>query len=73
MVKGDITPSQLTEARNCGVHEVLRKPFAWQDLVSRLQNVLFKPRDWIEVASYVGPDRRRFDTADFQGQRNRRS
>ena len=71
MVKGDITPSQLTEARNCGIHEVLKKPFAWQDLVTRLQNVLFKPRDWISVASYVGPDRRRFNTADFKGQKKR--
>ena len=49
MMKADITPQQLTEARNCGVHEMLSKPFAWQDLVKRLQNVLFKPRDWIEV------------------------
>ena len=73
MVKADITPSQLTEARNCGVHEVLSKPFAWQDLVTRLQNVLFKPRDWIQVTSYVGPDRRRFNTADFKGQKKRRS
>lgn len=71
MVKGDITPSQLTDARNCGIHEVLKKPFAWQDLVSRLQNVLFKPRDWISVASYVGPDRRRFNTADFKGPKKR--
>jgi len=73
MVKGDITPAQLTEARNCGIHEVLCKPFAWQDLVTRLQNVLFKPRDWIAVASYVGPDRRRFNTAEFKGQKKRRS
>ena len=74
MIKADITPSQLTEARNCGVHEMLPKPFAWQDLVSRLQNVLFKPRDWIEVATYTGPDRRRFNTGTgmYKGPKKRR-
>ena len=75
MIKADITPQQLTEARNCGVHEMLSKPFAWQDLVKRLQNVLFKPRDWIEVASYTGPDRRRFNTgtSDYKGPKKRRN
>ncbi len=75
MMKADITPQQLTEARNCGVHEMLSKPFAWQDLVKRLQNVLFKPRDWIEVASYTGPDRRRFNTGtnEYKGPKKRRN
>ena len=75
MMKADITPANLTEARNCGVHEMLSKPFAWQDLFKRLQNVLFKPRDWISVASYTGPDRRRFNTgtSDYKGPRKRRN
>lgn len=73
MMKAGITPPQLIEARNAGVHEVLLKPFAWQDLMTRLQNVLFKSRDWIEVASYVGPDRRRFNTGDYKGPKKRKS
>jgi CheY-like chemotaxis protein len=72
MVKADVTPGQLTEARNAGVHEVMPKPFAWQDLLKRLQNVLFKPRQWIEVASYTGPDRRRFNTGEYAGAKKRR-
>lgn len=73
MVKADITPTQLTEARNAGIHEVLRKPFAWQDLMTRLQNVLFKSRDWIEVTAYIGPDRRRFNTGDYKGPKKRKA
>lgn len=75
MIKADITPQQLNDARNCGVHEMLAKPFAWQDLVKRLQNVLFKPRDWIEVQSYTGPDRRRFNTGtvEYKGPKKRKS
>ncbi len=72
MVKADLTPAQLTDARNAGVHEMMSKPFAWQDLLKRLQNVLFKPRQWIEVVSYTGPDRRRFNTGDYAGAKKRR-
>ena len=72
LVMGDVTQAELAEARNAGIHEVLRKPFAWQDLLTRLQNVLFKPREWIEVASYTGPCRRSFNTGDFKGQKKRR-
>lgn len=72
MVKADLTPGQLTDARNAGVHEMMSKPFAWQDLLKRLQNVLFKPREWIEVATYTGPDRRRFNTGDYAGAKKRR-
>jgi two-component system, response regulator PdtaR len=72
MVKADLTPVQLTEARNSGVHEMMCKPFAWQDLLKRLQNVLFKPRQWIEVATYTGPDRRRFNTGEYSGAKKRR-
>ncbi len=73
MVKGDITASQLKQARNAGVHEVLKRPFAWQDLLTRLRNVVFKPREWIDAAVYVGPDRRRFNTGgDYTGARKRK-
>lgn len=73
MLKANITPQELLEARNNGVHEMLAKPFAWQDLVKRLQNVLFKPREWISVATYTGPDRRRFNTGEYKGKKKRRN
>ncbi len=73
MLKANITPAELLEARNIGVHEMLAKPFAWQDLVKRLQNVLFKPREWISVATYTGPDRRRFNTGEFKGKKKRKN
>jgi len=72
MVKADVTADELREARNAGVHEVLKKPFAWQDLLSRLQNVLLKPREWIAVATYTGPCRRSFNTGDYKGQKKRK-
>ncbi len=73
MLKANITPEELGQAKNIGVHEMLSKPFAWQDLIKRLQNVLFKPREWISVPTYMGPDRRRFNTGEYKGKKKRRN
>ena len=72
MLAADPTESQIMAARDAGVHEVLRKPFTLTDLMLRVDTVLKKPRDWVEGVGYVGPDRRRFNSAQFAGQRRRR-
>jgi len=58
-----MSQSELIEARDAGVHEVLSLPFAWQDLVRRMEVISQTPRHWIEAEYYVGPDRRRFNSA----------
>jgi CheY-like chemotaxis protein len=73
MVTADATANTIKGARDSGVHEFLRKPFTSGDLMKRLEAVTLKPRDWIEAVQYVGPDRRRFNSAEFKGQRRRRS
>jgi len=72
MLAADPTESQIMAARDAGVHEVLRRPFTLSDLTLRVDTVLNKPRDWVEAMGYVGPDRRRFNSAQFAGQRRRR-
>lgn len=72
MLAPDPTESQIMAARDAGVHEVLRKPFTLSDLTLRVDTVLNKRRDWVEAVGYVGPDRRRFNSAQFAGQRRRR-
>ena len=32
-----------------------------------------RPRDWVEAVEYIGPDRRRFNSGDYQGALKRRS
>lgn len=54
-------------ARDAGAHEVLRRPFTHKELGRRLEAVLQHPRGWIEAVDYVGPDRRRFNSAEFEG------
>jgi CheY-like chemotaxis protein len=73
MVTGDATANTIKGARDAGVHEFLRKPFNGGDLVRRLEAVALKPRDWIEAVQYVGPDRRRFNSAEYTGHRKRSS
>jgi hypothetical protein len=73
MVTAEATPSSIGGARNSGVHEFLRKPYTAGDLFRRVENVVLKPRDWIEAQMYVGPDRRRFNSEDYGGSKKRRA
>jgi DNA-binding response OmpR family regulator len=73
MVTADATANTIKGARDAGVHEFLRKPFAVGDLAKRLEAVSLKPREWIEAVQYVGPDRRRFNSAEFTGKHKRSS
>jgi PleD family two-component response regulator len=50
---------RIADARDAGVTEFLRKPFAANHLQSRLTNIENNPRGFIEAGEYKGPDRRR--------------
>jgi CheY-like chemotaxis protein len=73
MIFADASGAQILAARDVGVHEFMRRPITMGDLQKRLEAVSGRPRDWIEAVGYVGPDRRRFNSADFKGPKKRRS
>jgi CheY-like chemotaxis protein len=73
MVTAEATAATIIGARDAGVHEFLRKPFTIKDLTRRLEAVFVKPRDWVEAMEYIGPDRRRFNSAEYRGPRKRKS
>lgn len=50
---------RIADARDAGVTEFLRKPFAANHLYTRLLDIEANPRGFIKAASYAGPDRRR--------------
>jgi two-component system chemotaxis response regulator CheY len=50
---------RIADARDAGVTEFLRKPFAASHLQTRLTSIEANPRGFIEAAEYQGPDRRR--------------
>ena len=73
MVTAQATPGAILGARDSGVHEFLRKPYTNKDLLRRLEAALLRPRSWVEAVGYIGPDRRRFNSGEYQGARKRRS
>lgn len=73
MVTAEATAAAILAARDAGLHEFLRKPYTARDLQRRLEAVTLKPRDWVEAVQYIGPDRRRFNSADYSGPRKRRN
>lgn len=73
MVTAEATASTIKGARDSGVHEFLRKPFTTTDLLRRIENVACKPRDWVEAVGYVGPDRRRFNSGEYNGPHKRKA
>ena len=73
MVSADATAGMILGARDAGIHEFLRRPYTMGDLQKRIDAVSGKPRDWIEAQSYVGPDRRRFNSGEFTGSKKRQS
>ena len=73
MITSEATVESIKQARDAGVHEFLRKPFTAKDLFRRVENVVLKPRLWIDAQMYVGPDRRRFNSGEFAGAKKRRA
>lgn len=73
MCTAEATAETIYGARDAGIHEFMRKPFTIKDLERRLEAVTLKPRDWVEAVQYVGPDRRRFNSAEYKGPRKRKA
>ena len=73
MITAEATAAGILGARDAGVHEFLRRPFTMGDLQKRIDAVALRKRDWVEAVAYVGPDRRRFNSADYSGPRKRRT
>lgn len=59
MLTGHSDMIRLSAALNLGVNEFLAKPVTARNVLKRLEAVIFHPRDFIETATYFGPDRRR--------------
>jgi DNA-binding response OmpR family regulator len=58
MITGHTPSSQVTSARDSGVHFVVRKPVSAGVLLERILWIAQESRPMIECDSYLGPDRR---------------
>jgi len=51
--------AEIAAARDAGITEFLRKPFAAEHLKTRLVSIAARPRGFVTSSDYAGPDRRR--------------
>ena len=59
MMSSEPDVTEIAAARDAGITEFLRKPFATGHVETRLKAILVAPRPFIETEAYAGPDRRR--------------
>ncbi len=59
MVTGFGDKTKVEEARDLGVTEVLAKPFSVNSVAEKLLQVIGAQRQYVQTATYFGPDRRR--------------
>lgn len=71
MVSGHSERRRVVEARDAGVNEFIVKPVSAQLVYSRLVSVIERPRPFIRVNHFFGPDRRRRRPDSFRGNERR--
>jgi CheY-like chemotaxis protein len=67
LLAGIIDHDQLMSARQAGINEFLLKPVSAQGVLSRVEEVVLRPRKFIDSRNYVGPCRRRKDDPSYVG------
>ena len=67
LLASQITAEQIISARQAGINELLLKPVSVHSLKSRIEEVVLRPRKFIDSRNYVGPCRRRKFDAEYEG------
>lgn len=62
---------RVIEARDKGITEFLVKPFSARDLYVRIEQLIEKPRKFVDAKGFFGPDRRRKRQDDYNGPKRR--
>jgi CheY-like chemotaxis protein len=71
MVTGHTERHRVEAARDAGVTEFLAKPITTKNLFLRLSEIVERPRSFVRVDDYFGPDRRRRCHDSYHGPRRR--
>ena len=64
--------NRVVETRDAVVHEFFAKPISAKALYSRIRSIIDRPRPFIRVGQYFGPDRRRRDNPGYRGAERRK-
>jgi len=60
--------SKVLEARDAGINEFLIKPISAKALYQRVSKIIAKPRLFVNSSDFLGPDRRRRDGDNNNGE-----
>ena len=71
MLTGHAEKDRVIQARNYGVTEFLCKPISAKSLYDRIFSIVLNPRPFIKTPKYFGPDRRRLEDTNYQGEDRR--
>ena len=69
MVSGHFERRRVVAARNAGVNEFVVKPISAKSLFDRIEAVIERPRPFVRLKRYFGPDRRRKKVEDGEDER----
>jgi two-component system, chemotaxis family, chemotaxis protein CheY len=58
IMSGDGSEATIKRARDAGANMVIAKPISAKTLYDRLTWIAFRPRKFVDTATYFGPDRR---------------
>jgi CheY-like chemotaxis protein len=72
MMTGYAERARVFEARDAGVTEMLVKPVTARAVLSRVSEVIYKPRTFVRTPTYFGPCRRRRVDPHYHGEKRRR-
>jgi CheY-like chemotaxis protein len=67
LLAATIDHEQLMTSRQAGINEFLLKPISAAGLLSRVEEIILRPRRFIDSRGYVGPCRRRREDPDYAG------
>jgi two-component system, chemotaxis family, chemotaxis protein CheY len=59
MVTSQTRMQNIIIARDAGITEIVAKPFSAKSLINRIRAVVERPRKFVRIGKYFGPDRRR--------------
>ena len=72
VVMADVADGKLVaKARDAVVTEFVVKPFSVDGLAARMANVIEFPRQYIYNPTYFGPDRRRHESSEIEGEKRK--
>jgi DNA-binding response OmpR family regulator len=71
MMTANSEQEYVCRARDCGVSEFVAKPYTVQAFYTRLATAIARPRQFVRIDDYFGPDRRRRRDSAYQGPERR--